>query len=255
MPVTTPTGAISGTVTNATTHVALAGIVVTVYTPAGAATGATATTDSAGTYTVSGLAPGSYKVGFSGTGFVSEFYNGKSSLSVADLVSVAGGSTTSGINATLAVVIVVGPPTSSGVSLSGLASGQPRLRFTVSHGTNAPNLKTIAIGSLNGGLGLSNKAIVKVCLGTGKHRNCHLILKGASISGGTIKSWQLSSGRLVLRLKLPSPKVTVTLSSPLLEESKALQEKAQHHKATGLKGTVKTTDTVGKTTTLLLKLS
>ena len=107
---------------------------------------------------------------------------------------------------------------------------------------------------MNGGLGLSDKAIVKVCSGKAKHSKCQLIVKGVSISGAKIKTWRLSSGRLVLRLNSPSPRITLTLSTPILNESKALRKKAAQHRAKGLKATVKVTDTTGKTTTLLLKL-
>ena len=61
-------------------------------------------TDSAGRYAVSGLAAGSYKVGFQSCGggnYLSQFYDGKSSLATADAVSVSAGSTTSGIDAAL----------------------------------------------------------------------------------------------------------------------------------------------------------
>jgi hypothetical protein len=249
-----PTAAISGTATDAGTHAALAGIWVTVYTSAGQRISST-TTGPTGGYIIAGLTPATYKVEFAGTGFVTQFYDNEQSLASADPVTVSGGSTTSDINAALAALTVVRSPTPSGVTLSGLASNHPRLRFTVAHGTNAPDLKTITVASMNGGLGLSNNAIVKVCSGKAKHRKCQPIIKGVTITGGTIKTWRLSSGRLVLQLNSPSPKITLTLSTPLLNESKSLRTKAQQRKATGLKSTVNVTDTTGKTTTLLLRLS
>lgn len=65
---------------------------------------AAAETASDGTYSVSGLDTGTYKVGFvffEGNYYAAQFYNGKCSLATADPVSVTAGSTTSNINAAL----------------------------------------------------------------------------------------------------------------------------------------------------------
>lgn len=58
-----------------------------------------------GSYTISGLPAGSYKLQFytSGTGYTMQFYNNKSSLALADAVSVTAGNSTTGINATLSL--------------------------------------------------------------------------------------------------------------------------------------------------------
>ena len=64
---------------------------------------ASSQTASDGTYTLSGLATGSYKVGFVPSGsYVPQFYNGKATLASADPVSVTEGSTRTGIDAALA---------------------------------------------------------------------------------------------------------------------------------------------------------
>ena len=81
-----------------------------------------ASTDSAGDYTVNGLAPGSYKIYFNSRyaaeNYVSEWYNGKANFDSADSVSVTAGSTTSGINAQLAPGGAI-----SGTVTNGLGTG------------------------------------------------------------------------------------------------------------------------------------
>jgi hypothetical protein len=156
--------------------------------------------------------------------------------------------------------VTAGPPTISSTSLTGLASGKPRLKFTVKSGiNNAPKLKTISLGGLNGGLGLSGKAIVtkKTCTGKGKKKKCKttLTVKGLSLSGATLASAKLSGGKLVLGLKAAVSSATVTVASPLLTETKALLKKAKKNKAKGLKATVGVTDATGKPTSFSLKLS
>ena len=97
-------GQISGTVTDATTGAALPEVDVEVYDSSDDFV-ASASTNPAGQYTVLGLAPGSYKVGFYDQGDDShlvQFYNGRATLDSADPVVVAGGSATSGIDASLA---------------------------------------------------------------------------------------------------------------------------------------------------------
>ena len=98
-----PSGSLSGTVTDAATHAAVANECVSAYDASGGSVGF-GQTDSAGHYTVSGLASGSYKVGFqscAGGSYQPQFYNNKGSLATADPVSVTAGSTTTGIDAAL----------------------------------------------------------------------------------------------------------------------------------------------------------
>jgi hypothetical protein len=93
------TGSISGTVTDATTKVPVAGVGVcaTFYG------GGCASTNASGEYTISGLATGSYKVEFRplSVNYLLQYYNGKANESEANPVSVTAGSTTSGIDAAL----------------------------------------------------------------------------------------------------------------------------------------------------------
>jgi Carboxypeptidase regulatory-like domain len=73
-------GQISGTVTDASTSSPVAGVFVQAYDSGGNPVGYSQTA-SDGTYTLSGLATGSYKVGFVPSGnYVPQFYNGKATL-------------------------------------------------------------------------------------------------------------------------------------------------------------------------------
>ncbi len=111
-------GAISGMVTNASTHAPLGGIrvcaestVAEVAPPPheegeGAETeseppsdNGCATTNGSGQYTISGLASGNYYVEFSGSGYIEQFYNGKLAGAEAEQVPVTAPGTTAGVNA------------------------------------------------------------------------------------------------------------------------------------------------------------
>ncbi len=88
-------GTISGTVTNQPAT----GSIVSVYQ------GGTYVTEveplAAGTYSITGLMPGSYTVEFSASGSVTQWYNGVSTEAAATPLTVGAGQTVSGINATL----------------------------------------------------------------------------------------------------------------------------------------------------------
>lgn len=100
-------GHISGVVTDATTHAALANASVCA---AGDSSGAfifqCATTNAAGEYTITGLSTGMYTVSFGGpeeTGYVGQYFNGTPIFAQATLVSVTAGATTGAIDAALQV--------------------------------------------------------------------------------------------------------------------------------------------------------
>lgn len=116
-------GQIKGTVTDASTHAALAGATVTAYKPSGTPAGST-TTNASGQYTLS-LPPGSYKVGFTAAGHGAQFYNGKASLATANAVSLSAGGTTTGINAALprTVLLTVGLSGSGAGSVTSSPAG------------------------------------------------------------------------------------------------------------------------------------
>jgi hypothetical protein len=112
-------GSITGTVTNSS-GTGLSGIEVCPYDDQYDDYGCT-TTGSAGTYTLSGLPTGEYKVEFYGSGsYLYTWYSGQLSFGAATAVNVTAPSTTSGINATLQA-------SSSAGSISGTVSygGQP----------------------------------------------------------------------------------------------------------------------------------
>jgi Carboxypeptidase regulatory-like domain len=97
----TPGGQITGKVTN-DANGPLEEVEVTVQEATGGTTCVCAFTNSTGEYAITGLDSGTYKVGFSSSGnYLSQYFNGKSSVSEADGVLVAAGATTAGIDATL----------------------------------------------------------------------------------------------------------------------------------------------------------
>jgi hypothetical protein len=147
-------------------------------------------------------------------------------------------------------------PTASG-STGGLASGHPKLKFKVTHGKGAANVATVALG-LPGGLKFSRSAFVKhrTCTTKNKKKKCSTttLIKGLGVVGGKAKTVAIKRGKLVITFKKPAGKVTITVSGPLVSESKGLQTKVKKHKVKTLKFTLKTTDAKHKATTLSLKL-
>jgi hypothetical protein len=103
-----PGGQLTGTVTDASS-VPITNAVVDAYNSSGEVAAST-TTAADGTFSVNGLASGSYRVGFAappsslsaGANYLPEFFSGASTLSSATAVSVSAGSATAGINAKLA---------------------------------------------------------------------------------------------------------------------------------------------------------
>ena len=101
------TGSISGTVTDAASKTALAGICVYADPRSGAGAGfGNTVTASNGTYTISGLAVGTYDVEFadgcgSAAGYADQWYKDASTESSATLVTVTANKTTSGVKAAM----------------------------------------------------------------------------------------------------------------------------------------------------------
>jgi hypothetical protein len=151
----------------------------------------------------------------------------------------------------------VSKPTASG-STVGLAKGQPKLKFTITHGKGAAKVAAVAIG-LPGGLKFSRSAIVqhKTCTTLkNKKKKCTTttLIKGLGVAGGKAKTVAIKNGRLVVTLKKGSNKVTLTISGPLVTETKGLQTKVKKHKTKTLNFTLKVTDAKHTATTLPLKL-
>jgi hypothetical protein len=97
-------GSISGTVKNGQ-GVGIANVQVQLYdavaTDTSAPKSSIVTTDQSGSYTVTGLPTGSYKLFFSGVGYFSDWFNSKANQGSADPVSVTAPNLTSGIDAVL----------------------------------------------------------------------------------------------------------------------------------------------------------
>jgi hypothetical protein len=95
-------GEISGTLTAAGSGTALQGLAVTLYDSGGAAVGS-AVSDAHGDYTLSGIAAGSYRVGFSDPSghYATDYYAGASTLAAATPITVTGGARTTAIDAAL----------------------------------------------------------------------------------------------------------------------------------------------------------
>jgi hypothetical protein len=144
----------------------------------------------------------------------------------------------------------VGKPKASGGSLSGLSKGHPKLHFKVTHGSNAPNIKTVSIGVPSGLSFHSSKS----CKGSGRHRKCTTKVKGLSVSGGTVKSAKVSGGRLVITLKSAAGSVSVTVKGPGLTETNALKTKVKKHKVKSLTVSIKITNAKGSRSSISLKL-
>ncbi len=152
---------------------------------------------------------------------------------------------------------VVGKPaglTLSGVSLTGLRKRRPGLRFTLTRGTSALNIRSVSVGPPSG-LSFNRKAIHKTstCTGKGKKRRCTTTLKvkGLTLSGAKLKGAKLSGGRLVLTFKKAAASVSASANSTLLSESKSLQKQVKNGKLKSLRLTVGATDTSHATTMLV----
>jgi hypothetical protein len=96
-------GQISGVVSDATTHAGLGEVYVCADEVSNPSIGSCSYTGSNGAYTIVGLPTGSYTVEFDSlfSGYITQFYNGKTSGGEAEAVAVTVGTTRAGINAEL----------------------------------------------------------------------------------------------------------------------------------------------------------
>ena len=93
-------GSISGTVTDSVTGAGIQGAYVTAYDAGSGSWVRSTGTDSTGAYSINGLS-GSYKLDFSASGYVGQWYNGKADQGSATSVTVTAPNQTAGINAVL----------------------------------------------------------------------------------------------------------------------------------------------------------
>jgi hypothetical protein len=159
--------------------------------------------------------------------------NGDKTVTAPDAFTVAGCPSTGATHAG-------GAPAVSGPAVSGLGSGHPSLRFTLSAARGAAKLRAFTV-ELPAGLSFVS------------HRSGHrTTVRGVRLSGARIKSLALSHGHLVVRLRSAVARVRVTVGSAALRESAALRARAKRIKS--LRLTVLTLNAKGKRTTIHVQI-
>ena len=201
-----PGGEIEGTVTDASTHKVLPNALVVALGP-GEAVDDAAITEASGRYVMTALVPGSYRIGFAASGYVTQYYSNQPSFALANLVTASQGITVPGIDAALmpkAPINTVAPVVSGtpavGQTLScttGSWTGTPTPTFTYSwlrDGVAIPGATTdiYPVQALDQGNGLTCKIT-------------------ASNKSGIVAA--LSNTLIVPVPVAPAPKPVVTLSS------------------------------------------
>ena len=131
-----------------------------------------------------------------------------------------------------------GRPRLSDGSVTGLVSGTPSVRFTVTKGAGAGKLQTLTIG-LADGLAFATRMA-----------HGHATVAGVAIKGGQARSLTVSHGHLMIALRKPVGTATVSLSAKALRESRQLQAKASHGKLSQIRITVAVKSTAGKVSRL-----
>jgi hypothetical protein len=148
-------------------------------------------------------------------------------------------------------------PKASGSS-SGLATGHPSLKVKVSKSSGGANIASLAV-ALPSGLSFAKSAISthKTCTTSKGKKKCTTttLIKGLGVSGASVKSVALKGGKLVITLKKAAGSVTVSLSGPVLSESKALQTKVKKHKTKTVTVSLKVTDAKHTTSSVPVKIT
>jgi hypothetical protein len=141
--------------------------------------------------------------------------------------------------------MVRGLPKQSGASLSGIATGQPRLSLTVTAGVDASKLKKLVIGLPNG-LGFAHKV---------GNLRAGITLKGRR--GNRIKpaSLKVTGGKLTITLGGGgAEQLRLAITTPALSASAGLTQKVQQHRAGKLKLALKVVDTSGQATAIAFRV-
>ena len=143
-------------------------------------------------------------------------------------------------------------------STGGLATGHPNLKFKLAHAKGGANLVSVAVG-LPGGLSFSRSAFVshKTCTTLkGKKKKCTTttLISGLGISGGRASSVVLKGGKLVITLAKGTGSLSLTISRPLVTETKSLKTKVKRHKAGKLTFTFKITEAQGTANAVAVNL-
>jgi hypothetical protein len=164
---------------------------------------------------------------------------------------------TKNVTSTVTLTNCAVSPTASG-SVSGLATGHPRLHLKASHATGGANIASVAVG-LPTGLKFSRSGITtsKTCVTTKGKKKCTTttLIKGLGVSGASVKSVALKGGKLVITLKKAAGSVTVSLSGPILSESKSLQTGVKKHKVKSVTVTLTVTDAKHTATSVPVNLT
>jgi hypothetical protein len=109
-------------------------------------------------------------------------------------------------------------PTLTGGSISGLIRARPSVTFTAQAGHNAPKLRSLLVGLPHG-------------LTFVRHRVRHrLRVLGVAVSEARISSLSLPHGRLLIRLRSPSSRITMRIRFRALRESLRLARRARRRR-------------------------
>jgi subtilase family serine protease len=130
-------------------------------------------------------------------------------------------------------------PKLSRVSLSSVGAARPKLAFTVTAGSDAPELKSISVTLPRGLHFTKSRATVTVTGKNGRRLTFTLSLQRAA---------------LVLKLKTAAEAVRVTIASPRLAASGSLTAALAGHHATRVTLTLRVTDAGRRTTRLSAKV-
>jgi subtilase family serine protease len=128
---------------------------------------------------------------------------------------------------------VIGLPTISRVSLTGVAKGRPTLSFTVASGTRAPALKSVTI-ALPAGLRFAARRGAVSVTGAGRVRF----------------SSRVVGGRLQITLASPQAKIGVRIKYAGISATGGLAGRVRSHRVKSLQVTVTTTDAARHGSTL-----
>ncbi len=121
---------------------------------------------------------------------------------------------------------------------SGLAKGHPTVRFTLTAAKGSPRLRSITI-ALPPGLRFVEH-----------RRNGRLHITAVTVTGATPASLVVRHGRLVITLRRPVSRVSVTLHPAALGESTQLRTAVRRHRVRRLRLSIVAIDARGRHTTL-----
>ncbi len=129
------------------------------------------------------------------------------------------------------------PRPRASASLTGLASGSPRLRLRVVHAAGSSDMSSVSI-ALPGGLTFQRRVLA------GRP------VAGFSLFGAHLGSARLRGGKLVVTFRRGTAAATIVLRPPLIRESQALQQRARRGRGVRHRAIVRIIDALGKATQL-----